>query len=190
MKIEWDNTLSLTSIMRKWSGCLSSKTGTTLDFAPQSLLNIGFHNISLRYDRNNMTVHMTEDELARDFHGAIEKVKQGIEVVIERDFDLLRFPIPTYSPKDGGPYITPGIVVSKDPETGIPDIGHYRFLILGKDTFSFSAQPNHRFGKHLAKYQQQMFQESENFLRIYDELMKRGQAAKFQRRIPNPYSGR
>jgi 4-hydroxy-3-polyprenylbenzoate decarboxylase/2,5-furandicarboxylate decarboxylase 1 len=75
------------------------------------------------------------------------------EVVIERDFDLTRFPIPTYSPKDGGPYITPGIVVSKDPETGIPDIGHYRFLILGRDTFSFSAQPNHRFGKHLAKCQ-------------------------------------
>ncbi len=75
------------------------------------------------------------------------------EVVIERDIDITRFPIPTYSPKDGGPYITPGIVVSKDPETGVPDIGHYRFLILGKDTFSFSAQPNHRFGKHLAKCQ-------------------------------------
>jgi 4-hydroxy-3-polyprenylbenzoate decarboxylase/2,5-furandicarboxylate decarboxylase 1 len=76
------------------------------------------------------------------------------EVVIEGDaIDITRFPIPTYSPKDGGPYITPGIVVSKDPETGIPDIGHYRFLILGKDRFSFSAQPNHRFGKNLAKCQ-------------------------------------
>jgi 4-hydroxy-3-polyprenylbenzoate decarboxylase/2,5-furandicarboxylate decarboxylase 1 len=75
------------------------------------------------------------------------------EVVIDRDIDITRFPIPTYSPKDGGPYITPGIVVSKDPETGVPDIGHYRFLILGKDTFSFSAQPFHRFGKNLAKCQ-------------------------------------
>ena len=75
------------------------------------------------------------------------------EVVIDRDIDISRFPIPTYSPKDGGPYITAGIVVSKDPETGVPDIGHYRFLILGKDTFSFSAQPNHRFGKNLAKCQ-------------------------------------
>jgi hypothetical protein len=46
--------------------------------------------------------------------------------------DLARFPIPTYSPKDGGPYITPGIVVSKDPETGVPDIDHYRFLVLGR----------------------------------------------------------
>jgi 2,5-furandicarboxylate decarboxylase 1 len=76
------------------------------------------------------------------------------EVVITGDdIDINRFPIPTYSPKDGGPYITPGIVVSKDPETGVPDIGHYRFLILGKDTFSFSAQPFHRFGKNLAKCQ-------------------------------------
>ena len=76
------------------------------------------------------------------------------EVLIEGSaIDMARFPIPTYSPKDGGPYITPGIVVSKDPETGVPDIGHYRFLILGKDTFSFSAQPNHRFGKNLAKCQ-------------------------------------
>jgi 4-hydroxy-3-polyprenylbenzoate decarboxylase/2,5-furandicarboxylate decarboxylase 1 len=68
------------------------------------------------------------------------------------DIDLRRWPIPQYSPKDGGPYITPGIVVSQDPETGVPDIGHYRFLILGKNTVSFSAQPFHRFGKHLAKH--------------------------------------
>jgi 2,5-furandicarboxylate decarboxylase 1 len=70
------------------------------------------------------------------------------EVITGDDIDLRRWPVPTYSPKDGGPYITPGIVVSEDPETGIPDIGHYRFLILGKDTVSFSAQPFHRFGKH------------------------------------------
>ena len=74
------------------------------------------------------------------------------EVITGDDIDIRRWPIPTYSPKDGGPYITPGIVVSEDPETGVPDIGHYRFLVLGKDTFSFSAQPFHRFGKHLAKH--------------------------------------
>jgi 2,5-furandicarboxylate decarboxylase 1 len=73
------------------------------------------------------------------------------EIVTGDDIDIRDFPIPQYSPKDGGPYITPGIVVSVDPETGAPDIGHYRFLILGKDTFSFSAQPFHRFGKNLAK---------------------------------------
>jgi 2,5-furandicarboxylate decarboxylase 1 len=76
------------------------------------------------------------------------------EVVLKgADIDITRFPIPKYSPKDGGPYITPGIVVSHDPETGVPDIGHYRFLILGPDTMSFSAQPFHRFGKNLLKAQ-------------------------------------
>ena len=74
-------------------------------------------------------------------------------VITGDDIDINKFPIPTYSPKDGGPYITPGIVVSKDPETGVPDIGHYRFLILSKNTFSFSAQPFHRFGKNLTKCQ-------------------------------------
>jgi 2,5-furandicarboxylate decarboxylase 1 len=65
--------------------------------------------------------------------------------------DLSQLPVAKYSPDDGGPYITAGIVVSKDPETGIPDIGHYRFEVIDKQTFSFLALPNHRFGRHLAK---------------------------------------
>jgi antitoxin (DNA-binding transcriptional repressor) of toxin-antitoxin stability system len=32
-----------------------------------------------------MTVHVTEAELARDVHGVLEKVRQGMEVVIEQD---------------------------------------------------------------------------------------------------------
>src|SRR3989304_8869609 len=67
------------------------------------------------------------------------------EILLGEDIDIKRFPIPKYTPRDGGRYITPGIVVSKDPETGIPDIGHYRFLIVGRGTFSSSAQPIHRF---------------------------------------------
>lgn len=73
-------------------------------------------------------------------------------VITGKEIDITRFPVPTYSPKDGGPYITPGIVVSKDPETGVPDLGHYRFMVLGKDLLTFDAQPFHRFGKNLTKY--------------------------------------
>jgi 2,5-furandicarboxylate decarboxylase 1 len=72
-------------------------------------------------------------------------------VITGGDIDLAKIPIPTYSPDDGGPFITPGIVVSKDPETGVPDIGHYRFQIMGKSEMSFLAQPFHRFGKHIVK---------------------------------------
>ncbi|MCC6781077.1 MAG: UbiD family decarboxylase [Hyphomicrobiales bacterium] len=75
------------------------------------------------------------------------------EVLTGAAIDINRFPVPQYSPKDGGRYITPGIVVSKDPETGVPDIGHYRFLVLSGDTLSYDAQPFHRFGKNISKCQ-------------------------------------
>jgi 4-hydroxy-3-polyprenylbenzoate decarboxylase/2,5-furandicarboxylate decarboxylase 1 len=59
--------------------------------------------------------------------------------------------VPKYSPDDGGPYITPGIMVSRDPETGVPDIGHYRVEIIDKTTMSFNPLPMHRLGKHIVK---------------------------------------
>jgi 2,5-furandicarboxylate decarboxylase 1 len=74
------------------------------------------------------------------------------EVVLKGDeIDITRFPIPTYSPQDGGAYITPGIVVSKDPLTGVPDIGHYRFMLVDRNTLAVCAQPFHRFGKNIIK---------------------------------------
>jgi 4-hydroxy-3-polyprenylbenzoate decarboxylase/2,5-furandicarboxylate decarboxylase 1 len=74
------------------------------------------------------------------------------EVVLTgEEIDITRFPVPTYSPQDGGPYITAGIFVSKDPEIGVNDIGHYRAQIIDRNRFTFFAQPFHRFGKYLAK---------------------------------------
>jgi 2,5-furandicarboxylate decarboxylase 1 len=72
-------------------------------------------------------------------------------VVAGDKVDLRKIPVPKYSPDDGGPYITAGIVVSRDPESGVPDIGHYRFEVIDGQTLSFNALPNHRLGKHLAK---------------------------------------
>lgn len=45
-------------------------------------------------------------------------------ILLENEVDLSQFPIPKYSPNDGGNYITPGIVVSENPETGCLDIGN------------------------------------------------------------------
>jgi antitoxin (DNA-binding transcriptional repressor) of toxin-antitoxin stability system len=45
-----------------------------------------------------MTVHMTEAELARDVHAVLEKVRQGVEVVIEqgnRPVAVLKAPQPS-----------------------------------------------------------------------------------------------
>ncbi|WP_295139824.1 UbiD family decarboxylase [uncultured Reyranella sp.] len=73
------------------------------------------------------------------------------EIVLTGDaIDVTRLPVPIYSPKDGGPYITAGIVVSENPETGIPDIGNYRFQIHGPKELGVFSAPNHRFGKNIA----------------------------------------
>ena len=72
--------------------------------------------------------------------------------VVEGDkVDLAKIPVPRYSPDDGGPYITAGIVVSRDPQTGVPDIGHYRFEVIDGQTLTFCPMANHRLGKHVAK---------------------------------------
>lgn len=74
------------------------------------------------------------------------------EVVLTGDqIDVTKLPVPIYSPKDGGPYITAGIVVSEDPETSIPDIGNYRFQVHGPQLLGVFSHPNHRFGKNIAK---------------------------------------
>jgi 4-hydroxy-3-polyprenylbenzoate decarboxylase/2,5-furandicarboxylate decarboxylase 1 len=74
-------------------------------------------------------------------------------VVLGDDIDLSMLPVPRYSPDDGGPYITSGFVVSHDPETGVPDIGHYRCEIIDAKTMSMMAAPGHRFAKNMAKAQ-------------------------------------
>lgn len=46
--------------------------------------------------------------------------------------DLTKLPILTYYPKDGGPYITSGIVACHDKEYGV-NLSYHRAQILGKD---------------------------------------------------------
>jgi 4-hydroxy-3-polyprenylbenzoate decarboxylase/2,5-furandicarboxylate decarboxylase 1 len=72
-------------------------------------------------------------------------------VILGDDIDLSILPVPRYSPDDGGPYITAGFVVSHDPETDVPDIGHYRCEIIDSHTMSLMAAPSHRFAKNQAK---------------------------------------
>jgi len=63
-----------------------------------------------------------------------EVVKTGKEV------DLTELPIPTFSDKDSGPFITLGVVISKDPETGEKNAAIYRLELKGKDRLGIMAQ--------------------------------------------------
>lgn len=100
---------------------------------------------------DNVSQHIL-DGLAKRIPPVLsDKAPVHENIIAEGDIDLSALPIPKYSPDDGGPYITCGIVVSHDPETGIPDLGHYRFEFVDKKRLTFLALPNHRFAKNFAK---------------------------------------
>jgi 2,5-furandicarboxylate decarboxylase 1 len=75
------------------------------------------------------------------------------EVILTGDqIDLSRLPIVYHHEKDGGPYITCGAMVMKDPDTGIRNIGMYRNQVKGKNRlgvhFAEVSHSNYIFSKY------------------------------------------
>jgi len=66
-------------------------------------------------------------------------------VVQGADVDLAQFPVPICWPEDGGPYITLGGVITKDPVSGARNVGMYRVQVLGKNELAMHWQ-RHKVG--------------------------------------------
>lgn len=68
--------------------------------------------------------------------------------------DLSMLPVVNHNEKDAGPYITGGVAVMKDPDTGAANLGIYRHLIVGKHTmgvkFAETSHGNLIFKKYAA----------------------------------------
>lgn len=60
------------------------------------------------------------------------------------DVDLRRFPIPTFSQRDTAPYITLGIAITKDPETGRKNTSIYRMQVKGPRRLGIMVQQLYR----------------------------------------------
>ena len=78
------------------------------------------------------------------------------EVVWEGDqVDLYRLPILTHNALDAGPYVTCGAAVTRDPDTGIRNIGVYRHQLHGKNKLgihmSEASHVNYIYGKYEAQ---------------------------------------
>jgi 2,5-furandicarboxylate decarboxylase 1 len=61
--------------------------------------------------------------------------------------DLSKLPVVTHAGKDCGPYITIGVQIGKDPDTGVRNLSIHRMLVLGKDRLSLWAPPDHHLGR-------------------------------------------
>ncbi len=62
------------------------------------------------------------------------------QVVLKNaDIDLTRLPNPIYSEGDSAPYISSGAILTRDPESGVGNVGIYRLEIKGPNTICLEA---------------------------------------------------
>src|SRR6266511_676468 len=66
---------------------------------------------------------------------------------IREQVALSKLQIVTHAEKDIGPYVTIGVQVGKDPDTGIRNLSIHRMLVLGKDRLSLWAPADHHLGR-------------------------------------------
>lgn len=67
---------------------------------------------------------------------------------VSRKPDLKELPIPTYYKNDAGPYITAGVVIAKDPETGVRNASIHRMLVSNHDTMGVRIVPRNLYTYH------------------------------------------
>src|SRR3989475_9684124 len=94
-----------------------------------------------------------ESELAAEY---ARRIKEPMKPVVVADpsfrrhvvtgdaVDLAALPIPVYFPGDAGRYITAGMLVARDPETGVETEGYHRFQVKGPDRMGVSLHSRRR----------------------------------------------
>ena len=65
-------------------------------------------------------------------------------VLTGADVDLGSLPVPRFFPGDAGRYLTAGMLVARDPETGVETEGYHRFQVKGRDRMGVSLHSRRR----------------------------------------------
>ncbi len=94
-----------------------------------------------------------EERLAAEY---ARRIKERVKPVVvpEPDFrqrvirgpalDLGALPMPVYFPGDAGRYLTAGMLVARDPDTGVETEGYHRFQLKGRDRLGVSLHSRRR----------------------------------------------
>ncbi|ANS73279.1 4-hydroxybenzoate decarboxylase [Paenibacillus yonginensis] len=80
-------------------------------------------------------------------------VKQ--QVIEEKDVDLSKLPIPVHNELDGGPYLSAGVMIIRDPDSGLINAGIYRHQIFNERDMGVWFLGAHHGGLIYKKYKQQ-----------------------------------
>ena len=67
-----------------------------------------------------------------------------VQAVVHTDVDLQRLlPLPTHNEHDSGPYITAGLLISRNPRNGIQNVSIHRLQLSGPDRLGVLLLPRH-----------------------------------------------
>ena len=68
----------------------------------------------------------------------------AVQDVVERDVDLARLmPLPTHNEHDSGPYITAGLMIARNPDTGRQNVSIHRCQLSGANRLGVLLLPRH-----------------------------------------------
>jgi 2,5-furandicarboxylate decarboxylase 1 len=97
------------------------------------------------------SIGASTDQLLTRFQDAARHPLRWTEVdsapaqeVVHREIDLLKLlPIPKHNELDSGPYITAGLLISRNPRTGVQNVAIHRCQISGSDRIGILLLPRH-----------------------------------------------
>lgn len=103
-------------------------------------------NISQAIEFGKLLFEVLKAKPGRDFFPACQQV-----VVEKEELDLNKIPMIRPYPKDAGKIITLGLVITKDCETGIPNVGVYRLQLQSRNTMTIHWLSVRGGARHLRK---------------------------------------
>lgn len=109
-----------------------------------------FANAVISPDTAALALECKKEDIIRKMSLALD-LKHGIQpklsdqeaawkenVITGSEINLHKLPIPTHGLHDGGPFITGGVIVTKDPVSGRGNLSYNRMQVLGEHTFGFN----------------------------------------------------
>ncbi len=82
----------------------------------------------------------------------IKSGKGECQEVVMKEPDLGKLPVITCWPKDGGPFVTLPVIHTKDPNTGIRNVGMYRMQVYSKDLTGMHWHKHKVSARHFNEY--------------------------------------
>ena len=82
----------------------------------------------------------------------VKSGKGGCQEIIMREPDITKLPVITCWPKDGGPFVTLPVIHTKDPNTGIRNVGMYRMQVFEPTLTGMHWHKHKVSAKHFNEY--------------------------------------